>query len=186
MTSLSEAYDRRGEERHPRRAAGAALFVVGAAGLLAALVLASTDAGASLGWDRLLAREVAGTVGGLAVPTLLLGVVVALPSSTRESLLAGLGAAVCVAGVGLFVYAYPGRWWGVAQNHLTFEVAAVYTVGAVLTLWYVLSAVATVHVRNNPQGTVTLEIEEEGETTVVEVEGTVDRERLRRIAERQD
>lgn len=186
MTSLSEAYDRRGEDRNPRRPAGAALFLVGALGLLSGLVLASTDVGASLGWDVLLAREVAGTLGGLGVPMLLLGVVVALPTSTREGLLASVGAATCVAGVGLFWYAYPSLWWGVAENHLTFEVAAVYTFGAVVTLWYVLSAVATFHVRNNPQGIVTLEIEKEGETTVVEVEGTVDRERLKRIAERQD
>lgn len=186
MTSLSEAYERRGEETNLRRPAGAALFLAGALALLAGLVLASTDVGTNLGWSVLWAREVAGTLGGLGVPALLLGIVVALPTSTREGLLAGVGAAICVTAVGLFWYAYPSLWWGVAENHLTFEVAAVYTAGAVVTLWFVLSAVATFHVRNNPQGTVTLEIEKEGETTVVQVEGRVDRERLKRIAERQE
>jgi len=186
MPSLGEAYDRRGSDLDPRRPAGATVFAAGTLALLAGIVLASTELYTSFGWDLYEARHVAGVLGGLGVPAILLGVVVALPSSTRESLLATLGAAICVAGAGLFWVAYPDRWWGVAENHLTFEVTAVYAVGAVLALWYVLSAVATFRARNDPQGTVTLEVETGGETKVVEVEGDVSPDRLKRIAERQE
>lgn len=187
MPSLTEAYERRrsGDGSRRRRLAGGALFAAGAVAVLAAVVLASTDAGAALGWDQYDARHVAGVLGGLGPPALLVGVVVALPAATRERLLVGAGSAVSVAGVALFWHAYPDRWYGVTPDHLTFEVAAVYAVGALVALWYVLSAVATFRARNDPQGTVTVEVTRGGETTVVEVEGDVDRARLREIADRQ-
>jgi hypothetical protein len=186
MPSLGEAYDRRGRERDLRRPVGGGLFALGVVALLAAVALATTDLHAAVGLDLYEGRHVAGVLGGLGVPAVLVGVAVALPNATRQSLFAGLGAAICVAGTAGFWYAYPERWWGVTPDHLTFEVAAVYTFGAAVALWYVLSAVATFHTRNDPQGTVTLEIETGGETKVVEVEGDVSRERLKRIAERQD
>lgn len=186
MPSLAEAYDRRGREpgARYRRAAGAATFVVGACALLAGVVLASTEVGQAVGWDVYQAWHVAGVLGGLGAPALLVGVVVALPTRTREQVLVGLGAAICAAGVVLFWYVYPERWYGVTPDHLTFEVAAVYAVGALIALWYVLSAVATFRARNDPQGTVTVEVRTGSETEVVELEGDVDRERLREVAER--
>lgn len=187
MPSLSEAYERRrgGDDARRRRLAGAAIFTLGVCGVLAAVVLASTDAGAAVGWGLLEARRIAGVLGGIGAPALLVGVVVALPAAARQRALVGAGSAVCLAGVALFWYAYPDRWFGVTPDHLTFEVAAIYAVGVLVALWYVLSAVATFRARNDPQGTVTVEVIRGGETTVVEVEGDVDRARLRDIADRQ-
>lgn len=186
MPSLSEAYDRRrgGDGSRHRRFAGGLTFAVGTIALLAAVLLAATEWGTAVGWGTYEARRVAGVLGGLGAPALLVGIVVALPAATRERWLVGVGTAICVAGVGMFWHAYPTKWYGVTPGHLTFEVAAVYTVGVLVALWYVLSAVATFRARNDPVGTVTVEIVRGGETTVVEVEGSVDRDRLRQIADR--
>lgn len=188
MPSLAEAYERRGREREgtSRRVAGGLVFAAGLLALLSGVALASTDLYAGAGWTLYEARHVAGVLGGVGAPAMLVGVVVALPSSARTASLMGVGAATCLAGVGLFWYAYPDRWYGVTPNHLTLEVAVVYTAGALVALWAVLSAVATYRARNDPQGTVTVEVTRGGETRTVEVEGSVDRERLERIAEREE
>ena len=44
-----------------------------------------------------------------------------------------------------------------------------YFVGGSVALWFVLSAVATFKLRNNPQGTVSLEITRAGQTQTVSV-----------------
>lgn len=185
MPSLSEAYERRrgddGSRR--RRLTGATIFTLGAAAVLVAVILSTTDVGAGFGWDIYEARRLAGVVGGVGAPALLIGVVVALPAGRRQRLLVGGGSLICLVAVGLFWIAYPERWYGVTPDHLTFEVAAVYAVGVLVALWYVLSAVATFRARNDPRGTVTVEVTKGGETTVVEVEGEVDRSRLHQIAD---
>ena len=44
-----------------------------------------------------------------------------------------------------------------------------YFVGGSVALWFVFSAVATFKLRNNPHGTVTLEVVRQGETREIEV-----------------
>jgi hypothetical protein len=172
MTSLGEAYEARRADDGPshRVLAGAGLLTAGTLALLAGIVLAGTEMAAAWDWDIYRSRHVAGVLGGLGVPAFLLGVVVVLPASRRKRLFVALGAIIAVAGVGLFWFAYPDRWFGVTADHLTLEVALVYAIGAFLSLWHVLSAVASFRVRNDPQGTVTLRIRTGGEVRTVEVD----------------
>jgi len=172
MPSLSEAYDR-GDgrtERDPRRvSAGGGLFVLGALAVVSALaVLATGSAGLFGATTRIEVREVAGTLAGLGIPAMFLGVVVVLPARRRQRLGVVCGAALTVAGVVLFRRAYPDRWVDTAGS-LAFPAAMVYFVGGSVALWFVLSAVATFKLRNNPQGKVTLAVTRQGETEEVRV-----------------
>ena len=169
MTSLSEAYDGGGwDGRDPRRvSAGGALFVCGALAVVAAIAVA-TDLGlvaASAEWEL---RRLAGTMAGLGIPAMLLGVVVVLPASRRERVGVVAGALVSVGSVALFRYAYPTRWVGDATSY-AFPTAMVYFVGGSVALWFVFTTVATFKLRNNPHGTVTLEVVRQGEVREIEV-----------------
>lgn len=171
MTSLSEAYDDRGwEGRDPRRvSAGAALFVVGALAVVVAILVPTTDlATLADATTRTAVRRLAGTLAGLGIPAMFLGVVVVLPASRRERLGVVAGAFLSVGGVFLFRYAYPTRWVSSGES-LAFPTAMLYFVGGSVALWFVFSAVATFKLRNNPHGTVTLEVVRQGETREIEV-----------------
>lgn len=171
MPSLGEAYDEtQWGERDPRWVAlGAGSFVAGAVAVVVAILLVTTPLSELLGLtDKYLARETAGALAGLGLPATFLGVVAVLPSSRRESLGVIAGALISVAGVALFVYAYPGQW-PPADPSLAFETTMTYFVGAVVAFWSVFSAVAGYRVRNNPQGTVQMELRRQGETRTVQV-----------------
>ncbi|MFB6151586.1 MAG: hypothetical protein ABEJ40_07255 [Haloarculaceae archaeon] len=171
MPSLSEAYDRGGwEGREPRRvSAGAGLFAAGALGVvLAILVLTTGIAGLAGATTDTAAKRLAGLLAGLGIPAMLAGVVVVLPSTRRERAGVMFGVALTVGGVALFRHAYPARWTGTPDS-LAFPTAMLYFVGGSVALWFVFSAVATFKLRNNPQGTVTLEVVRQGETRELQV-----------------
>ena len=173
MPSLSEAYDsggRNGRERDPRRvSAGGALFGLGALAVVSAILVLATGLADLLGaGSEPAARKLAGTLAGLGIPAMFLGVVAVLPSSRRERVGVLAGTVLTVAGVWLFRRAYPERWIDAADS-LAFPTAMVYFVGGSVALWFVLSAVATFKLRNNPQGKVTLEVTRQGETTELRV-----------------
>jgi hypothetical protein len=173
MTSLGEAYERNSYEgRDPRQViGGSALLVAGGLALVAATVLLSTAAGGATD-----PKKFAGVLAGLGIPALLLGVVVVLPASLRARLGVVFGALLTVAGVGLFWHAYPSRWIEAADS-LAFETTMVYFVGGAIGLWYVFSTIATFRRRNNPQGTVTMEVVRQGDTKTLELS----RDRYRRL-----
>jgi hypothetical protein len=165
MPSLDEAYDRGTTftERNPRRVAGGlGLGAAGALAVLAAIVLVA------IGGDATTAKAQAGVLAGLGVPALLLSVVFVLPASTRRRAGVVAGSALTVVGVYLFWHAYPTRWTRTA-NSMAFETVMLYAVGAAVALWFVFAALATFRLRNNPQGTVELEVVRHGETKTVEV-----------------
>lgn len=171
MTSLGEAYDKRDwDGRDPRWiAVGVGSFVAGVVALVVAIALVATPTGDALGLTGTFeAREPAGVLAGLGVPAMLLGVVAVLPSSRRQGVGVVAGALVCLVGVGLFVHAYPGRW-PPAEPSMAFETTMTYFAGAVLSFWSVFSTVASYRVRNNPQGTVQMELKRQGETRTVTV-----------------
>jgi hypothetical protein len=172
MPSLSEAYtDRRDRgTRDPRRIAlGAAVSLSGAVALVAALLVVTTPLGDLLGAsDPIAAKHLGGVLAGLGGPAVLLGVVAVLPSKRRQQVGVVAGSIVAIAGVSLFSVAYPQRWFH-AADPLVFETAMVYFLGAFVALWYVFVAVVNFRRRNDPHGTVTLEIEKGGETRRVEV-----------------
>ncbi|KTG09723.1 hypothetical protein AUR64_08775 [Haloprofundus marisrubri] len=179
MTSLSEAY--RAGTRHAssrRLYAGAGLFLAGALlvvlGILAATTNFLVGAEAPL-WQ---ARELGITLGGLGVPAVFLGIFAILPAGRRTRFAAVVGALVTLAGVALFWEAYPCQWSGavcpgVQGPELTLPTVGLYFVGSVTTFWCLFAGVANFKTRNDPGGTVRMEITRQGETKIVEVERPV-------------
>jgi len=156
MPSLSEAYDESGESLR-RLYLGTALFLLGAVASVIAIVVATTSVLAPLGIDVFGSREIAGVLAGLGVPAVFLGIFTVLPASRRERAAAGVGAAIAVFGVVLFVQAYPEQWIGATPDHVTLQVVAVYFLGGITTFWTLFTAVVNFKVRNDPGGTVTLQ-----------------------------
>jgi hypothetical protein len=164
MPSLEEAYSREQVTAwEPWRVRGGlALGLLGALAVLAAIGLVAVAG------DTTAAKAGAGVLAGLGVPAMLLAVVFVLPASTRERLGVVLGSAVTVAGVWLFWHAYPARWTRTADP-MAFETVMVYGIGGAVALWFVFTALATVRLRNNPQGTVEVEVIRDGGTRTIEV-----------------
>ena len=75
---------------------------------------------------------------------------------------------MAVAGVGLFTVVYPYQWYGQPTDY-TLPVTALYFLGVITTFWCLFVAVANFKARNDPGGTVRLEVTKEGKTKVIEV-----------------
>jgi len=173
MTSLADVYeDNVGEVGSVRRLyAGTGLFVAGVALTLVAVVVGGTNVLSTVGVDVLGARKIAGVIGGLGFPAVLLGVFTVLPASNRVRAAATIGASVCLLGVAMFWHAYPTYWvTGAADTDLTLVVAAVYVFGAFTSIWTLFTAIVNFKTRNDPGGTIELRITQEGETRVVQVD----------------
>jgi len=173
MTSLSEAYGGRGRSGvDPRRLyLGVGSFVAGTLLLVVGLFVAAEVLIPS-GYTSAEARRLGGVLGGVGVPLVLLGVMAVLPADRTTYVAAVVGAAVMCLGVALFAYAYPYHWVGGPRpelTDLTLPTAGVYFLGAATTLWSVFVGVANFKTRNDPGGTVTMEVTHKGETKVVEV-----------------
>jgi hypothetical protein len=163
MTSLDEAYDEDSAVSRPRQAAaGGALVGIGVLGIVAAMAAVWT------GGESTTAKLSAGVAAGISVPLMLLGIVVVLPASTRTRVGVLFGTILSGGGVWLFQYAYPTRWTQTA-NPLAFETLLLYGVGCAIGVWFVFTAIANTRLRNNPYGTVSLEVVTQGETKTVEV-----------------
>ena len=171
MASLTEVYRGGGGAGLRRLYAGVALFGVGAVLVTTGVVVASTGLGSYLGLGQFGSRKLAGVLGGVGLPAVLFGTVVALPRASRRlQFAAAVGAIVCLVGVGLFVRWYPVDWVGGSGNTaMTLVVSATYFLGAILTSWCLFTAVANFKARNDPGGTVLIEIRKQGEKRVVEV-----------------
>jgi hypothetical protein len=171
MASLTEVYEGGKGAGLRRLYAGVALFGVGAVLVVAGIVVASTDVGSQFGLGLYDAREVAGVLGGVGLPAVLVGTMTVLPrASTRLQFAGGVGAVVCLAGVVMFREFYPVDWMGgTGDTTMTLVVAGTYFAGAMVSTWCLFTAVANFKARNDPGGTVKLEITKGGETRVVEV-----------------
>ena len=171
MESLGDAYGAsRWEGRDPRRVyAGGALFAVGVLAVVAAIVVGTGSVNGLVGAaDVVAAQGIAGVLGGLGIPALMVGVVVVLPASRRDRLGVLAGTALCLAGVWLFTRGYPQRWTD-GPDPLAFPTMLTYFLGGCVAFWFVFTAVADFRVRNNPTGTVRLELKRRGETRTVQV-----------------
>jgi hypothetical protein len=180
MTSLSEVYERgRGGADLRRLYAGVGLFLVGVVLAVAGLVLGTSTAVAdAFGLGVYEAREVAATAAGVGLPFTFIGVVTVLPQSGRRVRAASVvGTAIALFGVLLFLEFYPMQWYGMPTDY-TLPVSAVYFVGVLTTFWAVFVAVANFKTRNDPGGTVKLEVTKQGRTRVVEVSNEGLRSRL--------
>jgi len=180
MASLSETYGARGASVPPRLYAGVGLFAAGVLLVLTAILAAGTTLLTSRGYTLGEARLAAGVLGGIGVPLAMLGVMAVLPAGRTTRAAAVVGAFVSLLGVALFAHAYPCQWIGGTATcppgltDLTLPTAIVYAGGAATTLWCVLAGVANLKTRNDPGGTVTMEVTHQGETRIIEV----DRSRL--------
>ncbi|ELZ50812.1 hypothetical protein C464_01781 [Halorubrum coriense DSM 10284] len=146
-------------------------FVVGALLLLAGILVAA-EVALPASYTSGTAREVGGVLGGVGVPLVLLGVMAVLPAERNTYAAAIVGAVVMCLGVALFAHAYPQQWVGGPRpdlTDLTLPTAGVYFLGAATTLWSVFVGVANFKTRNDPGGTVSMEVTHKGETKVVEV-----------------
>lgn len=175
MASLSEVYDRKrdgGGHASPRRVIlGVSLFLVGAIMVVIGLVLASTEVLSTWGIGRFQSRRIAGVMGGLGVPAVFVGILTVLPANDRIRAAAAIGAGVAVVGVALFWSVYPGQWLGAGvERHYTFETTVIYFLGTFVTFWCFFVAVANFKTRNDPGGTVELEVKTAGQTRVIEVD----------------
>ncbi|SDZ89025.1 hypothetical protein SAMN04488065_1034 [Haloplanus vescus] len=176
MTSLGEVYhgdDRNGPSLR-QIYAGAALFVVGIVLVVAGIVVATTDVLLGGGTTLFEVREYGGILAGLGVPAVFLGISAVLPAERSTRAAAGIGASVAVLGVALFAHAYPCRWSGAncapGMVDLTLPTVSVYFLGALTTFWCLFVGIANFKTRNDPGGTVTMEVTRQGETKVVEVD----------------
>ncbi|CAI48516.1 uncharacterized protein NP_0850A [Natronomonas pharaonis DSM 2160] len=171
MASLTEVYEGGSGAGLRRLYAGVVLFGVGVVLVTTGILIASTGLGAYVGLGLYEAREVAGILGGVGLPAVLLGMLVALPRAARELQVGvGAGAVLCLIGVGMFRRWYPVDWVGASGNTtMTLVVAATYFAGAIVMTWSLFTAVANFKARNDPGGTVKLEVTKGGETKVVEV-----------------
>ncbi len=173
MTSLSEAYGGRGRsEVDPRRLyLGVGSFVAGTLLLVVGLLVAA-EVTLPSGYSSGEARRLGGVLGGVGVPLVLLGVMAVLPADRNTRVAAVVGASVMCLGVALFAYAYPYHWVSGPRpelTDLTLPTAGLYFVGAATTLWSVFVGVANFKTRNDPGGTVTMEVTHKGETKIIEV-----------------
>ena len=171
MTSLAEAYERNEREvTSPERLyAGTGLVLAGALLAFLAVLVVTTDLFSFVASDTYAARELAGILGGLAVPAVLVGVFTVLPAGRRAQAAAAISASLCLFGVALFWYAYPHHWDGYGQD-LTFFVSAVYLVGLFSAIWCLFTVVVNFKTRNDPGGALEMNVTRLGETKVVEVD----------------
>jgi cytochrome c biogenesis protein CcdA len=175
MASLGETYERRAGGASQRRVyLGTGLFATGALLVVAGILAGTTGLLLDLGFGTYGAREVAGILAGLGVPAVFLGVFTVLPANQFQRAAAAVGGAVSVAGVMLFRYAYPEKWYvqtGGAwiPSDLVLGLTVVYFAGLITTFWCLFTAVATFKTRNDPGGTVTLTVTKDGQTRTVEV-----------------
>jgi hypothetical protein len=169
MSSLTDVYEGEAGRVASRRQqlVGSGLFLVGTVGLVGAIALATTDAGAALGLDAYAAREVAGVVAGIGLPAVVLGVFALLPAGPRTRATAVVGASVALLGVVLFQHIYPYNWMASAPL-LALGVSAVYFAGVLTTFWSLFVALATFKTRSDPGGTAEMRVTEEGTIELVE------------------
>ncbi|MFC7166590.1 DUF7139 domain-containing protein [Halospeciosus flavus] len=175
MTSLADAYDRRAGEVSRRRVyAGTGLFAAGALMVVAGVVVGTTGITLPESYTMTAvygAREQAVTLVGLGVPAAFLGIYTVLPANRVQRGAAAVGGLLTVAGIALFRSAYPYDWFarqGIPSTEVL-TLVAVYSLGMMTVMWCLFTAIATFKRRNDPGGTVTLTMEQNGETRTVEV-----------------
>jgi hypothetical protein len=168
MTSLTDVYDGGvgSVATRRRRVVGASLFVAGAAMVVGAIPIATTDLAAGVGLSVFEARKLAGVLAGLGLPAVFVGIFTVLPAGRATRGAAAIGASLALLGVALFGYAYPYNW--VAANPAMAVVTTLlYSVGTLVTFWCLFVGVATFKTRTDPGGSARLEITDEGTIKVV-------------------
>ena len=123
-----------GEPRFKQEAHGYWLFVAGVVfGLLGLFALAYSTMAEPRSVAAFNRRQIAGILGGLAVPLLMLGVVYRLPVNRRVDAVAIIGTLISFAALVAFVVFYPGRWNVIAGGtDYAVPVTGVYGIGLLI------------------------------------------------------
>ena len=164
MTALSDAYSGTVADQRGRGwlYLGVGLFGVGAILVVAGIIAAGSGLLTAQGYSLGEARWLAGVLGGIGVPAVFLGIFTILPAGRTTRGAALIGASIAVFGVALFAYAYPCQWIGntcaTGGPNLTLPTAGVYFLGTLTTFWCLFTGVANFKTRNDPGGTVRMEI----------------------------
>ena len=164
MTDLSEAYEGTvaSQQGRQRLYLGVGLFLVGTLLLAAGIIVAGSGLLITRGYSIGETRWLGGILGGIGLPALTLGVFTILPASRRTRTAALIGASLSIFGVAIFAHAYPCQWIGnscaTSAANLTLPTAGVYFAGTLTTFWCLFTAVANFKTRNDPGGTVTMEV----------------------------
>ena len=176
MTDLSEAYEGSvaSQQGNHRLYLGISLFFIGAVLLLAGIIVAGSGLLTARGYSLGQTRWLGGILGGVGLPAVILGVFTVLPADRRTRSAALIGASLALFGVAIFSHAYPCQWIGTTCANpgadLTLPTAGIYALGTLTTVWCLLVGIANFKIRNNPGGTVTMEVTRQGETRTVEVD----------------
>jgi hypothetical protein len=97
-----------------------------------------------------------------------------LPASRRTRSAALFAASLSIFSVAVFAQASPCRWidntCAASGVNLTLPTAGIYTLGTLTTVWCLFTGIANFKTRNDPGGTVTMEVTREGKTETVEVD----------------
>ncbi len=168
MPSLTDAYDgaARTVAGRRRRRFGTVLFAVGAAMVVGAIPVATTELGQSMGLSVFEAREVAGVLAGVGLPAFFVGIFAVLPASRPTRAAASIGASLAGFGVALFVFAYPNSWLA-NDPPLAIATTLIYGLGTLITFWCMFLALATFKRRSDPGGTARMEVTEEGRLRII-------------------
>ena len=150
---------------HRRPYVGRGLFVGGIGLLLGAtaLVVSVSIAGA-LGLGTAGARELAGALAGIGLAAALVGALSIVPTDRGAWNRALGGACLAVLGVGAFLWAYPGRWYGDGVD-LTLSVLAVYVLGIAVVAAYLFASVVDPARRAERMGTLVTAMPSVGDPT---------------------
>lgn len=169
--SLSDVYEENlGEFESLRHLyIGTALFIIGVLAVATGIVVSTTEILAGYGLNTWQHWEVAGVIAGLGLPTAFMGIFSVLPSNTRRTRLAALGTTICVIGVVMFFHFFPHQWHGDTPDY-TLQIVSTYALGAGIAFWCTFGSIVDFKTRNDPGGTVTLEVTRQGETHYVEVD----------------
>ncbi|MFC6765844.1 DUF7139 domain-containing protein [Natrinema soli] len=178
MTSLTEVYDGTAPEVTSRRLyAGMGFVLLGAVLAVVAVLVATTDfvGGYAVELSGEMAAQfatvrAAGVLAGLSVPIILVGVFVVLPAGRRVQAAAVISASLCLLGVALFWHAYPEHW-RYGGDQLTLEVSVVYLLGLLTAVWCLFTAVATFKRRNDPGGSLQMNVTRHNKTVIESDEG---------------
>jgi hypothetical protein len=164
MTALSDAYAGTVADQRGRGwlYLGIGLFLAGAILVVAGIIAAGSGLLTAQGYSLGEARWLAGVLGGIGVPAVFLGIFTILPAGRTTRGAALIGASIAMFGVALFAYAYPCQWIGntcaTGGPNLTLPTAGIYFLGTLTTFWCLFTGVANFKTRNDPGGTVRMEI----------------------------
>lgn len=123
-------------------AIAAALLMSGVTMLVLGIISGTT--GVLTGWFDMSVYgswRVAGILGGIGFPLIIVGVFTVLPATNAQRLGAAVGLVFVVIGMLLFAISFPDQWYG-DETDRTFLVASIYFIGMLLTVVYLFLAVA--------------------------------------------